>query len=122
MATATKDTRLASVPFALRVRIAQARRLVDEFERQYGGKFDSLADLFGQPKPESIQWLQLLLAGLDKALRAALSFGYYLRQLALSRDRHGRAPGKIVTIHPQVTRGPDVRMSTCRSSADLVMT
>lgn len=120
MATAATNSRLESVPFALRVRIAQAQRLVEEFERRHGDEFDRL--VFAQPKPESIQWRELLLVGLYKALRAALNFDYYLRQLALSRDRHGRAPGKIVTIHPQVTRGPDVRVSTCRSSADLVMT
>ncbi|MFK4362294.1 hypothetical protein [Rhodococcus sp. 27YEA6] len=70
--------------------------------------------------PSSVEGLQYALRGFRNALRALLNIGSYLRQLANTRDRHGLAPGKAVTIHPQVTRGPNIRSSMRRSSADLV--
>ena len=74
----------------------------------------------GLSTPSSVEGLQEALRGFRNALRALLNIGSYLRQLANTRDRHGLAPGKAVTIHPPVTRGPNVRSSMCRSSADLV--
>lgn len=74
----------------------------------------------GLSTPASVEGLQYVLRGFRNALRALLNLGSYLRQLANTRDRHGLAPGKVVTIHPQVTRGPNFRRAMCRSSADLV--
>lgn len=60
----------------------------------------------GLSTPSSVEGLQEALRGFRNALRALLHIGSYLRQLINTRDRHGLAPGKAVTIHPQVTRGP----------------
>ncbi|MET3959813.1 hypothetical protein ABIE52_006748 [Rhodococcus sp. OAS809] len=83
---------------------------------------DSLLDLLTQPK--SVEGVPVLLAGFRNALAAALNLqiGNLLAQITNNVERHGKTPGQLVTSHPQVTRGPNVRRSTRRSSADLVMT
>lgn len=76
----------------------------------------------GLSKPKSVEGLRVLLAGYRNALWAALNLGIggVLSALTLTRDRHGKTPGQIVTSHPHVTRGPNVRRSICRPSADVV--
>ena len=82
----------------------------------------SWMDLLAQPK--SVEGVPVLLAGLRNALAAALNpqIGSLLAQFTNNMERHGKTPGQLVTSHPQVTRGPNDRRSTRRSSADLVMT
>ena len=77
----------------------------------------------GLSEPKSVDGLDVLLAGYRNALRAMLDpgIGRILVLLTLTRDQHGKTPGQIVTSHPQVTRGPNVRRSILRSSADLVV-
>lgn len=75
----------------------------------------------GLSEPKSVDGLDVLLAGYRNALRAMLDPGIGRILALLTRDQHGKTPGQIVTSHPQVTRGPNLRRSILRSSADLVV-
>ncbi|MFB9785219.1 hypothetical protein [Rhodococcus baikonurensis] len=76
-----------------------------------------LLDENSNTKP--IPGLDALLAGKRNKLASARLTGAYIQLLLYARDRVGKSPGKIVASSPQVTRGPDTRSSTFKSTAGL---
>lgn len=76
-----------------------------------------LLDENSNTKP--IPGLDALLAGKRNKLASARLTGAYIQLLLYARDRFGKSPGKIIVSSPQVTRGPDTRSSTFKSTAGL---
>ena len=69
-----------------------------------------------------VRGVKKVLAGFRNKKRAALNLGVYvlIQMLLANLQQWGPPPGKLVTTHPHVTRGPSTRGSIPRLSAGLV--
>jgi hypothetical protein len=100
------------------VRSPQFQAVIEAL-RDYSAENDVSTWIAALYRAKSFDGLKFLLLEACK-VAARRNVGGFLRQLATNRDRHGTSPGRKVTAHPHIARGPNSRRSILRSSAGLV--